>query len=265
MERLTGDADEAIDSGLFSPAVSRALEILEHLGTSAGGLTLSELSAGLGFPKNAVFRITNTLKARGYLVRDERTLKFQLTEKLLRISQPRVERRGLIEVSMDVMRELRDECRETVQLGRRFGDEGVILEQVEGLHPLRISADPGLRFPLYNNAPGKLLLAWMPEPSRAAMIRRLTLAASTPRTITDRQELAKECDRIRELGYSTDYAEADEGIHCVAASIRSPQDEVIATLWISAPSRRLPRSSFAEVAGPVRRAADRISLRLRSP
>jgi DNA-binding IclR family transcriptional regulator len=42
---------------------------------------------------------------------------------------------------MDAMRELRDECRETVQIGRRFGDEGVILEQVEGLHPLRISVD----------------------------------------------------------------------------------------------------------------------------
>src|SRR5436190_9263483 len=261
MERLTNEPDSAT----FSPGVGRALEILELLGSSAAGLTLSELSAELGFPKNAVFRITNTLRARGYLARDEKTLKFRLTEKLLRVSQPRVERKGLIEVSMDAMRELRDECRETVQIGRRFGDEGVILEQVEGLHPLRISVDPGLRFPLYNNGPGKLLLAFMPEAQRAATIKRLTLTPSTPRTITDRADLARECDRIREQGYSIDFAEADEGIHCVAAPIVDPQGQLLATTWISAPSRRLPRSMFAEVSIPVRRAGERISARLATP
>ena len=151
MERLTNEPDSAT----FSPGVDRALEILERLGGAAGGLTLSELSAQLGFPKNAVFRITNTLKARGYLARDEKSLKFRLTEKLLRISQPRVGRRGLIEAAMEPMRALRDEVGETVQIGRRSGDEGVILEQVDGLHPLRISVDAGLRFPLHNNEIGR--------------------------------------------------------------------------------------------------------------
>jgi DNA-binding IclR family transcriptional regulator len=261
MERLTNEPDSAV----FSPGVDRALVILERLGSAAGGLTLSELSSKLGFPKNAVFRITNTLRARGYLARDEKTLRFRLTDKLLRVSQPRVERKGLIEVSMDAMRALRDECRETVQIGRRFDDEGVILEQVEGLHPLRISVDAGLRFPLYNNGPGKLLLAFLPDPQRAATIRRLTLTASTPRTITDKTDLARECDRIREQGYAVDFAEADEGIHCVAAPIRDPQGDVMATVWISAPSRRLPRAMFAEVAVPVKRAGEIISERWRMP
>ena len=259
MERLTNEPDSAT----FSPGVDRALEILERLGSEP--LTLSELSARLGFPKNAVFRITNTLKARGYLARDEKTLKFRLTDKLLRVSQPRVERKGLIEVSMDAMRALRDECRETVQIGRRFGDEGVILEQVEGLHPLRISVDAGLRFPLYNNGPGKLLLAFMPDAQRAATIKRLTLAPCTPRTITDRADLVRECDRIREQGYSVDYAEADEGIHCIAAAIRDPEGAVIATIWISAPSRRLPKSMFVESGLLVKRAGEAISEKLRTP
>jgi len=261
MERLA----DGPDSATFSPGVDRALEILERLGAAEAGLTLSELSARLGFPKNAVFRITNTLKARGYLARDERTLKFRLTEKLLLLSQPRVERRGLIEASMSPMRALRDECRETVQIGRRTGDEGVILEQVEGLHPLRISVDPGLRFPLHNNAPGKLLLAFLPEAARAAALKRLALPASTSRTLTDRHDLARECERIREQGWSSDFAEADEGIHCVAAPVRDPQGEVLAALWISAPSRRLPRSSFAELAVPVQRAARRVSEALAAP
>ncbi len=251
--------EEPVDSGFSTPSVDRALEILERLGESPGGLTLSELSAALGFPKNAVFRIASTLRARGYLARDERTLRFILTEKLIRISQPRIQKKGLIELSMDAMRGLRDACRETVQVGRRFGSEGVILEQVEGLHPLRISVDAGLRFPLYNNAPGKLLLAFMPAKERAEMIRGLHLARCTARTITDRRALARECDRIRESGTSFDFAEADEGIHCVAAPIFDPHGEAVATIWVSAPSRRLPRASFPATGRQVRLAADKIS------
>ena len=254
-----------LDSGYSAPAVDRALAILELLGRSPGGLTLSELGAALGIPKNAAFRIAGTLRARGYLARDERTLRFILTAKLIRVSQPRIERKGLIELSMDAMRGLRDACRETVQIGRRFGSEGVILEQVEGLHPLRISVDAGLRFPLHNNAPGKLLLAFMPEGEREAMIRRLDLVRSTPRTLTDRRALARECGRIRRLGYSSDFAEADEGIHCVAAAILGPAGEAVAALWISAPSRRLPRESFPETGRQVRQAADKISQMIKNP
>jgi len=264
MERLRAEPDE-VDSAVYSPGVDRALEILEHLGKTSAGLTLSELSAQLGYPKNAVFRITNTLKARGYLVRDERGLRFRLTDKLLRISRPRVEKKCLVEPALPDLRRLRDETRETVQIGRRSGEEGVILEQVEGLHPLRISADAGLRFPLYNNGPCKLLLAWLPEADRTATLRRLTLAPCTPRTITDRQELARECLRIREQGYSVDHAEADEGIHCIAAPVLEAAGELLAVIWISAPSRRLPRSQFAEAAVPVVKAAARITEALRTP
>ena len=249
--------DEAVDSGLFSPAVERALQILERLGE--GGSTLSALSAELGLPKNAVFRITNTLRARGYLARDASSLKFTLTDKLIRVGQPRVEKRGLVETAMEPMRRLRDIVKETVQIGVRSGLEGVILEQVEGLHPLRISVDPGLRFPLYNNAPGKLLLAWMPD--RKAVIEKLDLAPCTPRTITDRRELERECARVLEQGWSPDNAEADEGINCLAAPV-THEGRLVAVLWISGPSKRFSKSMFAEAAKHVMAAGREIGEKL---
>jgi DNA-binding IclR family transcriptional regulator len=258
-------ADEAVDSGLYAPAVERALEILEHLARHPSGLTLSDLSAQLELPKNAVFRITNTLRERGYLARDGRTMRFTLTEKLVRVSQPRVEKKGLIELSMEPMRELRDATKETVQIGRRMGKEGVILEAVEALHPLRISVDPGLRFPLYNNAPGKLLLATLPPRERKAMLDDLDLEPCTPRTITDRRELERECQRILDQGYSTDFAEADEGIHCIAAAITDAQGACVGTVWVSAPSKRMPKTSFAEIGRQVRETGNKISERLRNP
>ena len=98
------------------PAVDRTLDILERLSAHPEGQTLSELSAALEVPTNAVFRITAALKNRGYVDRNESSKRFSLTSKFLTITQPRFQQKSLVEVSLPSMRILRDETRETVQL-----------------------------------------------------------------------------------------------------------------------------------------------------
>lgn len=246
-----------------APALDRGLDILEQLSSSPSGLTLSELSEQLGLPKNSVFRITQTLLARGYLSRDRESLAFQLTPRLLRLAPPRWGGVSLPAVSRDSMTALRDATRETVQLGVLSGLEGIIIDQVEGLEPLRIVVDLGLRFALHNNAPGKLLLAYMPTEQQKAALAQIRLTANTPRTITTTTELRSECERIVANGYSTDYAEADEGIHCVAAPIFGATEDVVGTLWVSGPAKRMPKSRFRELGAQVSAAGNRISRLIR--
>ncbi len=257
MKQLIAEAltDRAVAEAGAVPALERALDILEHLSCQPEGLTLSELGVALDLPKNAVFRIAHTLVARGYLSRDERTLRFRLTSRLLSLGQPRRGDLSIVECGLAAMRELRDETRETVQLGVRVGNEGIIVEKVEGHHALRIAVDVGLRFPLYNNAPGKVLLALTAPDERAKLLEQIDLVPCTPRTITDQEELRRECDRVCAQGYATDWAEADEGIHCVAAPIVDQHRQLAAVIWVSAPSRRMPRESFVAVSRHVVRAA----------
>ena len=139
------------------------------------------------------------------------------------------------------------------------GNEGVIIEQIEGLEPLRIVVDIGLRFLLHCNAPGKMLLAHMPIPERKKRIEEMDLEARTSRTITDRSKLHLECERILDLGYSVDFAEGNEGIHCIAGPIFNPDQTLAGTLWITGPAKRLPKSDFAELGQKVRSAGERIS------
>lgn len=241
------------------PALDRSLDLLELLSVSSDGLTLSELSKRLEAPKNAVFRITQTLLARGYLSRDVETMAFQLTGKMLRLAPPCSGGVSLPEVSRDSMIGLRDATRETVQLGVLNGSEGIIIDQVEGLEPLRIVVDLGLRFALHNNAPGKLLLAYLPEATREALLSTMTLTASTSRTITTKNGLREECERIIGQGYATDFAEADEGVHCIAAPILDDSENVAGTLWLTGPAKRLPKARFHELGKKVKAAGEQIS------
>ena len=255
----TGPMLAKADSPGSVPALDRSLDILELLANTPAGLTLSDLSNDLDIPKNAVFRITQTLLARGYLCRDPLSLAFSLSPKLLRLAPPHFAKMSLPEISRDIMAELRDQTRETIQLGVLNGLEGVIIDQVEGHEPLRIVVNLGLRFPLHNNAPGKLLLAHMPEKQREAAIAQLKLTASTPNTITTKKALREECQRIAAQGYSIDDAEADEGIHCFAGPIFGEDRALVGTLWITGPSKRLPKANFKTLGEQVAEAGDRIS------
>ena len=257
--QLTLPENVAVESAGSVPALDRSLDLLEALSAEPRGLTLSELSETLSAPKNSMFRITQTLLSRGYLVRDEANLAFRLTPKLLKLSPPRWRGISLAEASREGMSWLRDETGETVQLGVLNEQEGVIIDQVEGTQPLRIVVNLGLRFALHNNAPGKLLLAYLAAEQQSLTLSALKLTATTPRTITTKSELRRECERIIAAGYSTDHAEADDGVHCIAAPIFDSDETVAGAIWISGPAKRLPKSRFRDFGLQVSAAGQRIS------
>jgi DNA-binding IclR family transcriptional regulator len=249
-------------TGIEAPALDRGLAILEALDTKPEGMNLSEISRTIGSPKNSTSRLVQTLMAREYVERDEVTMLIRLTSKLLRLGHPRAGRASLVMCALEPMRALRDAVGETVQLGIPVGDDGVIIEQVESTQAVRICVEIGLRFHLHNNAPGKVLLAYQHPKAREKTIQRLTLPRFTGRTITTKEALRKECGRVVKLGYGTDWGEADEGIHCVAAPVFDRPNHLLAVVWASAVAGRMPKARFAKVAVEVMQAARAIERRL---
>ena len=63
-------------------------------------------------------------------------------------------------------------------------------------------------------------------------------------------------------GYSIDYAEGNEGIHCLAAPIMSEFDGVVGAIWVTGPAKRLPKSRFKELGEQVKAAAAMASQRI---
>ncbi len=247
-----------------APALDRGLAILELLDAAPGGLILTEISAAIGSPKNSTSRLLQALMDRGYVARDEVAMRHSLTGKLLRMGQPQTRDVSLVECALEPMRGLRGAIGETVQLGIAVGDEGVIIEKLESLRAVRIGVNIGLRFPLHNNAPGKVLLAFREAPERDGAIARIPLERSTSRTITSRSKLREECEGVAARGFATDYGEADEGIHCVAAPIRDGRQGLVGTVWVSGIAGRMPKRRFAEVAREVVNAAGAIERRMQA-
>ncbi len=244
------------------PNLVRALDILEALGRRPAGLTKAELIERLDVSSNSVYRIAETLIARGYLERDEKTKRFRLTTRMLEVGCAARDERSLVAAGWDVLKELRDETRESVFVGALQGSLGIVLDQVPGLHNVTINVEKGTRFDLHACAPGKCLLAFMDLREAGALLKRMALKAYTPRTIASREGLAREIERIRRRGYATDDAEIMEGVHCVAVPVFDRTRAMAGTIWTVCPAERLPRGQFAARSEVLKRHGARISYNL---
>lgn len=237
------------------PALKRGLAVLELLSTRDEGATLSEIGTELGLSPASVFRITGVLEETGYVRKDETTRRFALTKKLLLLARPQHEGRSLVECALPAMREVLRQTGETVQLCTLAESACVIIEQLPSLHPFKYIVDIGSRPPVHCCAPGKALLAHLPESERLPLVRGLKLTAYTEHSIITRRAFLEELAAVRHEGYAVDRAEHFEGIHCVAAPVLDRLGHPVASITIAGPSSRIEAGHFAEIGAVMKRAA----------
>ena len=248
----------------LSPSTDRTLAILEVVASFPMGVSVADLTRELGISQNSVFRITSALHERGYLHRRESDKKYLLSNKLFDLSRPQVNEKSLTVCAYEAIQNLSSATGETCQLLVRSENKCVVLEQVSGKHPVKVMGEVGLRVPMFSCAPGKAILAWLPEQELAEWFAEVKLKKYTETTLSTRKSLMSELADIRERGYSTDRSEGLEGIHCVAAPIFNNYQYPVAAITMMAPTFRMSEEQFPEYGAECIRAAQQIQDRLLS-
>ena len=246
------------DSGFSTPSLDRALAVLRCLGGASVGLTLSEISERLGLSVNFVYRVTQSLVAHGYVVRDAGK-RFSIGAQMLELCQPVVDDVPLTETALPAMRWLSEQTGEAAHLGIISGCEGIVLERVIGRALIKFYVERGTRFPLHTSGPGKAMLAFMPDHQRDAIIAGMKFERFHPWTISNRKDFLRCLNEVRAQGFAFDAGEHLEGHHCLGAPILGPDGDAIASLWISAPSQRLSEERMRAIAPTVKQAGDMVS------
>jgi DNA-binding IclR family transcriptional regulator len=241
------------DSGFSTPSLDRALGILECLGRSPQGLSLSQLAEAMGLSVNFVYRVTQSLTAHGYLLRDAEK-RFRVGAKLLSLCQPVCEDVPLAEAALPAMRWLSEQTGEAAHLGMLDGAQGVVLERVIGTALVKFYAERGTRFALHTSAPGKCILAFTPEEEREKVIGQMTFERFQPWTIGSAEEFCDCLKQVRREGFATDLSEHLEGHHCLGAPILSGDGTAVAAIWITGPGQRLTEERVRDLAPTMKEA-----------
>jgi DNA-binding IclR family transcriptional regulator len=117
--------------------------------------------------------------------------------------------------------------------------------------------------PLHAAAPGKVMLAWLPEKERDAFLADYPFRALTATTITSCRSFTEQLRLVRQRGYAMDLGETMEGHHCLGAPVFDANEKPIASLWITAPTPRLSEADGERLAPAVIRAAQMVTEVLR--
>jgi len=250
------------DGRYNAPSLARGLAVLEYLARHPDGKGQLEIAQAVKCPISSVFRITLELTKAGYLERDAETKVFRLTQKMLMLGQQALSETDLIGSCLPVMRGLRDELEDTVLLGVLNGPEVIVLEQALGSHLFRFSVNAGHRIRAYCSAPGKAILAYLPEIQRERVIAQTTFIRFNENTIATSEAFREELQRVVKLGYAVDNGEEYAGIYCVGAPIFDRGGYPLASVWVTGPETRVKPEMIPGVGETVKAGAERISRRL---
>jgi DNA-binding IclR family transcriptional regulator len=241
----------------------RAVAILDAFTVDRPELGVSEIARITGLSRSTVHRLLATLRRHELVQQIPSTRNYALGPHLLRLAQIAFSNVNLQNVAKTIMVELRDRCDETVGLHIRLGPTTrTVLDQVESKQALRRTYNEiGVAIPIYQGAPGKVLLGY-DDVELQERILSGTLESATARTITDPVKLRAELKRARKNGYALSFEERVEGISTVAVPIANHTHRVIAALSVTGPSSRVGRKQLLAFAGPAQEAARRISASL---
>ena len=242
--------------------VRNAARLLKVFRSREADLGVSELARRLGLGKSTVHRMLTTLVAEGLIEQNPRTGGYRLGIVMFELGQA-------VRVHMDlhaavgpVLGELRAQTGESSQVGVLDGHEVVYVDRMESAHSLRLFTETGRRVPVHCTSSGKVLLAYLPEARRQAVLRAAPLDALTPHTITDRSQLAAELDRVRRRGWAEAVNEREVGVASIAAPVRDISGEVVAAISIGVPLARCSVMALRRLAPVIMEAAEAASRRL---
>jgi IclR family transcriptional regulator, KDG regulon repressor len=240
----------------MNKTVVKTLELLQ-LFTTHERLTLQEMVQLTKLPKTSVFRMAQSLVASGFLKKDGET--YELGLSLLQLGCLVVERLDVRKVALPIMRQLKEETNEAVNLVIKDGDEAIYVEKVETSEPVRVYTRVGRRAPLYAGACPRVLLTFMPIEEQKRYLDRTELTPIGSKTIVDREKLKTVINEAKKKGYTVSHSELADYSSAVAVPIFNHEGKVIAGLSLVGPENRFQPSYIEQLVPKLKHAAGQIS------
>jgi IclR family transcriptional regulator, acetate operon repressor len=239
----------------YVKSLDKALALLEQIGETDEGLSLSDLSQRAGLPPSTAHRLLTTLERRRFVQFDNASRRWCIGVQAFTVGSAFLPRRDLIRSALPFMRQLMEESGETVNLAVESNGEAVFLAHVESNEMMRASSRPGSRVPLHGSAVGKALLSTMPERDISRILHKHGLRRLTPNTIVSPTELHTILGEVRDRGFAFDNEEHAFGVRCVAGPIFDERGEAVAAISVLGPTARINDARMLDLGGRVRRAA----------
>ncbi|VVE06849.1 Transcriptional regulator KdgR [Pandoraea morbifera] len=246
-------------SNQSNAAAVRAFRILEILSASGAPMTLAEIVAAIGLPKQTVHRILKQLEAAWLVTREAGSRHYEPSSRVRAMAVNALMHVGPAAARHGILQQLVDKFGETCNLSMLSGDDLVYLDRIETDWSRQLKLSPGSRVPLHCTASGKLLLAFLPRARREKLIAHLPLRPRAENTITDLEDLREELTETRKRRVGTNNEEHVPGMIAVAVPVMLDRNRACAAIAVQASAQHCTLEKLMTFLPDLQAAADKMS------
>jgi IclR family KDG regulon transcriptional repressor len=219
-------------------SVDRAIDILQAFSVERPSLTVEDFAKITGIPKSTVYRVLCTLERRG-LVQFEKNL--QTYKPGLRLMEFGVLSTSVLDirqVAEEVLIDLHNKTTQTILMAVKEGDEIIYIYKRENYEGLKFSSVVGQRRPFIYGVLGPILLAYSSE-SQIQRVLENSVSKHTPYTVTEKGEILKRLEKIREEGFYLESNETNIGVTGLSSPVFGINGEIAAAIGVIGPMVQL--------------------------
>ncbi|HEV8553083.1 MAG TPA: IclR family transcriptional regulator C-terminal domain-containing protein [Casimicrobiaceae bacterium] len=231
-------------------SLTRGLSILEALGKSGAGLTLTDVAQRVQLPPSTTHRFLSTLERMGYVYQAGDLGLWYVGLQAFTVGTTFLANRDFVAQSHASMHRLMEQAGETANLAILDGTEAVFIAQVQCHEMMRTLVKLGSRVPLHASGVGKAIFAALPNEQIDAILKVRGLPRITENTIVVPETMWAALRVIRQRGYSFDDEEHARSTRCVGAAIYDEHAEPLGAISIAGPSTRLADERIRQL-GPI--------------
>ncbi|MBD1382869.1 IclR family transcriptional regulator [Metabacillus arenae] len=211
------------------PAIEKASRVLNEIAQNPNQLRLVDISKSLSINKSSLFSLLHTLEALGWVTKEKGDA-YTLGPAIGALSAAYFSQFNILQSFYKEAASSVAKINEHIQLGILEDGNVVYLGKMEGDSRVRLITDPGMRFPAYASAIGKMQLSQYTHSELTAIYPSGELEPKTPFTMTTVEDLYQNIQLAKKNGFAIENQEASEGFHCVAAPIYNYEKKMIAAV-----------------------------------
>lgn len=247
-------------------SIQKAFDILEHFTLEKPDWGVTELSKVLGANKSTTYRMLATLEQLDVLRQDKNTEKYSLGLKLFELGNRVKLHASFIKKTHAELEKVAVEIKETVHLAILKNNQVFYIDKAESPQGLTMSTNIGTYRVAHATGLGKVLLAFLPNSSVETAVDNLlinnNLQKVTNNTITEKNALTFELEKVKNQGFAIDKEEFEIGLICVAVPVFNQNMELVASLSASGPANRFVESELEKYVGILKSGADAIQMKI---
>ena len=244
-----------------APLAKKILQVIRVVAQSEGQIRMADVARTLSINKSTVLGIFKALEDEGYVTRDPSSKKYSGGRELTSLCTLLLKQVNIATVARPFLELLADVADETAFLGVRLNRHIKIVDVAKPPKDLVVSSSIGMCLPLTSGAPGKAVLATMPDEKVFAIVReqgnRRRMAAGT-HDIYDAGRFMENIRNTRRLGYALDLEEYMAGVRSVAVPLICNK-QCVGALWVAGFSASMTDGKLMRVVRHLKSSASAVA------